>query len=217
LRATKGIVRVEALSDADTRALVEPWLGSGALLKELPLPRLVDATLEPGVRIDIAALARRLKSLAPDSVLDDHARWLARLKRTAETLIWSAWAILALIAVATAAAVTFATRASLSAHHEIVWLLHQMGARAGFVARTFEWHYCASALAASLIGAALAGALFAATGILEQAGLDVIPLLPPLNFGPFDLVWLLAVPAAAGLIALATARASVLGVLGRYY
>lgn len=67
------------------------------------------------------------------------------------------------------------------------------------------------------MGAALAGALFAAAGILEQAGFEAIPFLPPLDLGLFDLVWLAAVPAAAGLIALATARASVLAVLGRYY
>lgn len=217
LEATKGIVRARALSDSDTRALVEPWLGSGALLKELPLPRLVDATLFPGAQIDLDALARRLKQAAPDSLLDDHARWLVRLKRAAGAVIWSSWAVLALIALATAAAVTFATRAGLAAHHEIVSLLHQMGARSGFIARAFEWHYFASALVAAALGTALAGALFAAAGSLERAGLEPVPFLPPLSLTPLEFAWLLAVPVGASVIALVTARLSVLAVLDRYY
>ena len=217
LRSTRGIMRAEALSDSDMRALVEPWLGPGASLKELPLPRLVDATIDPGAQVDLGLLAQRLKQVAPDALLDDHARWLSRLKRAADAVLWSAWTVLALIAMATAAAVTFATRAGLAAHQEIVSLLHQMGARAAFIARSFEWHYFLSALAAAAFGAAVAGALFTLVGTLEQTGLDPVPFLPPLGLGPFELSWLLAVPGAASLIALATARLSVLTALGRYY
>jgi cell division transport system permease protein len=217
LRNTTGILRVQAVSDAEARALVAPWLGTDSLVKELPLPRLVDATVSPGTPLDLPDLARRLKQAAPDSMLDDHARWLLRLKRVADAVIWSAWAILGLIALATAATVTFATRAGLAAHQDIVSLLHQMGARAGFIAGAFEWHYFVSALIASALGAALAGGMFVAAGSLEGAGIEAVPFLPPLGLGPLELVWLLAVPVAAGLIALATARLSVLAALGRNY
>ncbi|MGH6878907.1 MAG: hypothetical protein ACREHV_16225, partial [Rhizomicrobium sp.] len=57
LRGTKGVTRVDRVSDAAAEALVAPWLGSGALVKELPLPRLVDATVAPGASIDLARLA----------------------------------------------------------------------------------------------------------------------------------------------------------------
>ena len=217
LKSTRGVMRAEALSDSDMRALVEPWLGPGALLKELPLPRLVDATIDPGTQVDLGLLAQRLKQVAPDALLDDHARWLLRLKRAADGVLWSAWTVLALIALATASAVTFATRAGLAAHQEIVSLLHQMGARAAFIARAFEWHYFLSALVAAAFGAAVAGALFMLVGTLEQTGLDPVPFLPSLGLGPLELAWLLAVPGAASLIALATARLSVLTALGRYY
>jgi cell division transport system permease protein len=217
LRGTSGIARAELVSEADTHALVAPWLGSGALPKELPLPRLVDATLAPGAAIDLADLTRRLKQVAPDSLLDDHASWLSRLQRAADGVIGSACGILALIALATAATVTFATRAGLAAHQPIVSLLHQMGARAGFIARAFEWHYFASALAASALGTALAAILFVVVSGLEHAGLAPVPFLPPLGLGLLELPWLLLVPLAAGLIALATARVSVLAALARNY
>jgi cell division transport system permease protein len=44
-----------------------------------------------------------------------------------------------------------------------------------------------------------------------------VPLLPPISLAPPQLIWLLLVPLAAGVIALATARLSVLAVLNRNY
>lgn len=216
LQNTPGIFHVQTLSDQESRGLVAPWLGSIAI-RDLPLPRLVDARLQPGVAIDTAGLQKRLKANAPDSLLDDHARWLERLKRIADGVMWSAWGIMGLIAIATAAAVTFATRASLAAHHDIVSLLHLMGARGGFIARTFEWHYFSSAVLAAFIGGTLAGALLLVAGRLEQSGVEPVPFLPPISLAPSQLVWLLLVPLAAGLIALITTRLSVLAVLNRNY
>jgi cell division transport system permease protein len=198
-------------------ALVKPWLGTGSMIAELPLPRLIDATVTPGAAIDLDGLRKRLKSAAPDAVLDDHTRWLARLRSLAQGIIWSAYGVLALIALATAATVSFATRAGLAAHREIVELLHQMGAHSGFIARAFEWHYFVAALIAGAIGAALAAMIYLAGGGLEFAGIEAVPFLPPLTLHLSELAWLLAVPVGASWIALLTARLSVLGALSRIY
>ena len=217
LRSTDGVVHADEVSQEETLKLVEPWLGSGAVIADLPLPRLIDATLVPGARLDLAALTQRLKQAAPDSTLDDHSHWIARLKGVADAVIWSAYGILALIAIATASAVAFATRAGLEAHHDIVSLLHQMGARAGFIARAFEWHYFISALFAASVGGALAAAFFVAAGGLESVGIEPVPFLPPLSLQPAELGWLVVVPAASAFIAWATARLSVLAALRRIY
>jgi cell division transport system permease protein len=59
--------------------------------------------------------------------------------------------------------------------------------------------------------------LFLAAGGLESAGIEAVPFLPPLALRLIEVPWLLAVPAVSGLIALATARLSVLAVLRRIY
>lgn len=217
LRKTEGIVAVTPLSEKETQALVEPWIGGGDVVADLPLPRLIDATLLPGAKVDLGTLAQRLKQAAPDSVLDDHTRWIARLKGLADGIVWSAYFILALIAIATAATVAFATRAGLEAHHDIVGLLHQMGAHAGFIARTFEWHYFISALVAATVGALCAAVLFSMAGGLELAGIEPVPFLPPLTLHLSELAWLAAIPVAAAAIAWATARLSVLAAVARIY
>lgn len=217
LRDTRGIAHAQALTQQQTLALVQPWLGQDALVAELPLPRLIDATVTPGAEVDLKTLSARLKEAAPDSLLDDHARWISRLRNLADTITWSAYGILLLIAIATAAAVSFATRAGLEAHHEMVELLHQMGARANFIASAFERHYFLSALGAAAVGAALAALVFLAAGGLEFAGIEAVPFLPPLALKMNEVPWLLAVPAVSGLIALATARLSVLAALREIY
>lgn len=213
LRSTPGIVQASPLSEEEQVKLVKPWLGAESLVADLPLPQLIDADIAPGSTIDVPSLSQRLKAAAPHSVLDDHSRWIERLRDLARTLIWSAYGILLLIAVATAATVSFATRAGLDAHSDMVALLHQMGAQSGFIAHAFEWHYFRAALTAAGAGAAFAAVLFLAAGGLESAGIEPVPFLPPLSLKPVELLWLITVPAAAGLIALGTARLSVLAAL----
>jgi cell division transport system permease protein len=217
LRATPGVAYANPISEEDTLNLVAPWLGKDKLVAELPMPKLIDATIAPGSSIDLPSLTARLKTAAPDAVLDDHSRWIARLKGLADAVVWSAYGILLLIAVATASAVTFATRAGLEAHHDIVALLHQMGAQSSFIARSFERHYFFSALGAAAVGAAFAGIFFIAAGGLEFAGIDAVPFLPPLALKMPELPWLLAVPLVSGLIAWATARISVMTALREIY
>ena len=165
----------------------------------------------------IAALTARLKRAVPHASLDDHSRSISRLGGIADTVRYSAYGILLLIAGATAAAVSFATRAGLDTHHEMVALLHQMGARATFIARTVERHYFISALIAAFLGTLLAVVLFLVAGGLERFGVEAVPFLPPLTLGWTEIPWLLAVPAVTALIAWATARISVLSVVRAIY
>jgi cell division transport system permease protein len=217
LRAAPGIAHAAALTQDQTLSLLQPWLGQDSLVAELPLPRLIDAKISPGAQVDIVSLSAQLKQVAPDSLLDDHARWISRLKNLADAITWSAYGILLLIAIATAAAVSFATRAGLEAHHEMVELLHQMGAHSNFIARAFERHYFLSALGAAAVGAILAAILFLAAGGLEFAGIEAVPFLPPLALKLKEVPWLLAVPAVSSIIALVTARISVLAALRQIY
>ena len=217
LNSTPGIAHARLLSDAEINALVEPWIGKDGVVSGIPLPRLIDAAVTPGAEIDSNALAAALKRSAPHATLDDHRRWLARLKGLADAVRWSAYGILLLIAGATAAAVSFATRAGLDAHHEMVALLHQMGALPGFIARAVEWHYFVSALFAAALGTLFAALLFLGAGGLEVFGLEAVPFLPPLSLKWIEIPWLAAVPAATALIAWATARISVLSVVKAIY
>jgi cell division transport system permease protein len=217
LHATSGIVFAKALSEADEMALIRPWVGNAESLEEFPLPQLIDADVRPGAGVDMVDLKNRLIRAAPHARLDDHGIWLSRLRDLAGSIVWSAYGILFLIAVATSAAVAFATRARLEAHKDMVGLLHQMGAQSGFIARTFEWHYWRAATSAGLIGAGFAALLFAGAEGLEIVGIEAVPFLPSLSLQPMEFLWLAVVPVGSGAIGLMTARLSVLTFLARIY
>src|ERR1700742_4327570 len=73
LNTTPGIAHAALMSDTDTEALVEPWIGKNNLVAEIPLPRLIDASIVPGEQVNIAALTQKLKQAAPQALLDDHS------------------------------------------------------------------------------------------------------------------------------------------------
>ena len=151
-------------------------------------------------------------------MLDDHGRWIERLRSTADVVVLGALVILALIAIGTAASVAFATRAGLAAHREIVQLLHLDG-RPGPVHRP--------RLRAALFpgGARGLGRGVGARGRprssppseLDQFGLPAVSFLPPLALSLAELCWLLLVPATAAGIAWGTARLSVISALHQFY
>jgi cell division transport system permease protein len=105
----------------------------------------------------------------------------------------------------------FAARAALQAHRDVVDVLHMTGARAGFIARQVQWRFFRLGGEAALLGLVVA-VLFAVL-IWNLAGIgEALPALAPVWN---DAIWFLAVPAAAALLAMLTARAAVARFLSR--
>jgi cell division transport system permease protein len=213
LSATPGITRAETLSRDATRALVEPWLGALDGDLELPLPAVIDVETAAGAVFDVNLLAGRLTKIAPGIIVDDHRVWLLQLIRVARTVESVAFAILILIGLTAIAAVVFATRSGLAVHAAIINLLHVMGAQDTYIARQFQMQAMMLGVRGGFIGGAAAAiVLFILTSM--TAGVDVA-LLPsaPLTLSQWPL--LIIVPVAAVVIAMATARVTVLRALAR--
>ena len=59
-RAAPGVAEVRAYSKEESEKLVEPWLGSGLHLDDLPIPRLIVVKLTPGTVPNFVALRQTL-------------------------------------------------------------------------------------------------------------------------------------------------------------
>ncbi len=162
ISATRGVTSARALSEAELRGLLEPWLGSGVDLDDLPVPRLIVVEVDPRAPPDIADLRTRLMSAVPTSSLDDHELWQGRLAVMANTLIVSGVGILTLVLCATVLSVVFATRGAMASNKDIVEVLHLVGAKESFIAREFERHFLRLGLKGGLTGGGLALAAFGA-------------------------------------------------------
>lgn len=213
LSDTPGIAAATALARDELVSLLEPWLGKGNVTDGLPLPQLIDATLTPGVAVDLGALAARLEAAAPGARIDDPALWLDRLADAARALQAVAVAVVLAIGAAAVGTVVFTTRTSLAVHRESIEVLHLIGAQDGFVAHAFAWQSLWLGLRGGLVGLA-----FVALTIFVVrhfgAGLDA-PLLPRLELTPAIIGSLAALPVASALVAMLTARVTVLRTLAR--
>ncbi|WP_340110367.1 cell division protein FtsX [Pikeienuella sp. HZG-20] len=198
LRAAPGVASAHALSDAESRALLAPWLGPDADIEALPTPALIDVTLE-GAGPDIDEIRRRFALDAPGAVWDDHREWRAPLVIAARGLRRTA-AIGVLVSIAALAAmVAVAATAALWSGAGVVRTLTLIGAGDRFIARAFERPFAVRAALGAGIGA-LAAALIA----LNMPRVEAIDVFVA---GGVGVDWRLAVlaPLIAALIASLTA------------
>jgi cell division transport system permease protein len=209
-RAVPGIGEVRAYSKEESSALLEPWLGSGLSLDDLPVPRMIVVKLPSG-GIDLAPLKRALAAQVPGSSLDDHRAWTDRMRTMAQTTIAGGIGILILMLAATVLSVIFATRGAMATNRPIVEVLHFIGAKSGYIAGQFQRHFLMLGLEGGVIGGGLAMLVFGVAGIATTwsagtAGGDQVATL----FGSFSLGWdgYLAIFAQIVLIAVVTAVAS---------
>ena len=160
----KGISSVTIIDEEETARLLEPWLGAGLSLDELPVPRLLSVKLETGERPDFEGLRRQLVSAIPNASLDDHQAWADRLTTMAGATVLIGLAIMALVMAATILTVVFATKGAMSSNQHIVEVLHFVGARDNYVANQFQRHFLILGLKGGAIGGIFAMLVFLVIG-----------------------------------------------------
>jgi cell division transport system permease protein len=213
LLETTGVLSATALPHAQSQALLEPWLGAGDLPTDLPIPIIVDVIVDTGARINYDDLGQRLEDVVPGARINDNGVFLSRLVTLARVIQLVGLVVVLIVAIAAVSIVVFATRAGMTSHRDTIELLHLIGARDNYIARRFVTHALSYGLSGGLLGLALAvltlGALALAARGVDQA------LLPRLSLDLTAWVALLCVPLASALIAMITARMTVLRALRR--
>jgi len=160
-RAFPGIGDVRPYSKEESTKLLEPWLGSGLSLDQLPVPRLIVVRKSTGASPDMAQLRRQLAEQAPGAVLDDHRGWIDRMRAMTGTAVAAGIGILLLVIAATVLSVTFATRGAMATNKTVIEVLHFVGAKNGFIAGHFQRHFLLLGLQGGAIGGGAAILLFA--------------------------------------------------------
>jgi cell division transport system permease protein len=156
IRAQPGIIEVRPFSKEESAKLLEPWLGSGLALDDLPVPRVIVTRVQPGTALDLAALRNRVTQAAPTASVDDHRAWIERMRSMTGATVLAGIGILALVIVATIISVSFATRGAMAANRPIVEVLHFVGAGDRYIANRFLRHFLRLGLEGGLIGGGIA-------------------------------------------------------------
>lgn len=212
-RKISGIGDVKVYTKAESERLLEPWLGSGLDLGQLPVPRLIVMKLdESGAKPDLAALRQVLMREVPGSSLDDHALWLDRLVVMANSVVIIALVVFALVVTTMILAVAFATRGAMAGNREIIDVLHMVGAADAFIADQFQRHFMGLGLKGGVLGAVSGALAFAFAGMAASMwaaspGGDQVESL----FGTFSLGW----TGYGAILMIGLALALVTGVMSR--
>jgi len=210
LSSVEGVAEAVALEKEKAEALIAPWLDDPEVLADLPVPRLVTVELDRRAPASTEAMTAALKARGQDATVDDHSTWMKEIKSAAGLTRWAAFGVFLLIAMATAAAIAFATRAGLAARRDIVEVLHLSGATDGFIARLFQVRFARMAALGGLAGAAGAAAFGAALRLIG-GGEGLTPVLP---VAWWDLSLTLACPIAAAGVAALAARQTAVALIG---
>jgi cell division transport system permease protein len=210
LRQTPGIGSVHLLGPAETAQLLEPWLGPGVPLDQLPAPRLIDLRRDPKGTLDVAKLREQLAAVVPDARLDDplpSAKKMWSAARRIEGILAAGVAVaLGLVAVSA----VFAVRTALMANRSVGELLHVLGSADADIARGFALR----SLRLGLLGGAVGALAALLTIVLIRGAGSIVQLPAPIpghgiaaNGIANWRVWavLSGVALAAGLIAMASA------------
>ena len=206
-----GIAQTRIFSKAESERLLEPWLGTGLDLTDLPVPRLIALKMS-GERTDLGRLRTKLTDALPGvASLDDHALWLQRLSTAANAFVGAGVGLVVLVLVATGLAVTFATRGAMAGNKEVVEVLHFVGAGDDYIARAFQARFFGLGLRGGGIGAACAILAFIVAGLITgsassgPAGQEIEAL-----FGAFQIGWrgYLSIALIGGIASLVTGAVS---------
>jgi cell division transport system permease protein len=220
-RAAGGVADVRTYTRGESERLLEPWLGPGLSLDELPVPRMIAVRIAPGAAPDTAALRKALAQEVAGVSLDDHRGWIGRMRRMATTATAGGLAIFGLVLAATVLSVAFATRGAMASNRPIVEVLHFVGAKDAYIANQFQRHFLVLGLKGGAIGGGAAILALALAGPVSDmfvgtAGeAEAAALFGSFSMGPMGYVLVVAeVVLIAGITAL-TSRQVVIHTLRR--
>lgn len=212
----EDVIDVRRVPQQELEALLEPWLGQQDLAEEdmLPVPALIDVRLAgPVTERRLVELRTALSASAPSARVDAQARWLEPVFDAVGSLQWLAAGLIALLAATSAAAVWLAARSALGSNRETIEIVHLLGGTDQQIARVFQRSVAVDAVIGGLAGLALGvaamwllGRQFAELGSGMVAGGSL---------GAGDWVLLFAIPLVGVVLAVLTARLTVLSALRR--
>jgi cell division transport system permease protein len=215
LGSIPAVESVRRIPDEELAELVEPWLGEmGTVGTDIPVPALIDVRLSGPVTPEaLQQLRGILAARVPAARIDAQSSWLAPVFSAISSLQLVSALLILLLAATSAAAVWLASRSALGANRGTIEIVHLLGGTDAQIARIFQRSVGFDAVLGGTVGLGLGlvailllGRQFAAlgSGMIAGGGLAWI-----------DWLAIAAIPLIGVVIAMLTARLTVLSALRR--
>jgi cell division transport system permease protein len=208
-----AVKNVSVLGERQIAELVSPWLGENFSMDNIPVPGLISMEIENSEKKTIENIRERIKAIDENSRIDTHEKWLNDLLRFTGSLQFGAFLLVLIVGVTTVTAIAGAIRTLMAVHSEEIELLHLMGAGDEYITRQFQKHSLILAVKGGIAGGIAASV--AIYIISELAGEMDVALLPEFSMQFSKLLALFSTPVVIGIIAMLTARITVLKALSK--
>ena len=156
LTGLADVTAVRAVPEAELAAMLEPWLGEGAASGDVPIPALIDVDLAASAGpAEVARIEAAVKAAVPGARVDAQGDFLRPVTDALAALQWLALGLVALVALATAAAVWLAARNAFAAARDTVEIMHLLGASQRQITSVFLRDVLREAIFGAALGAGL--------------------------------------------------------------
>nr|WP_232843198.1 cell division protein [Allopontixanthobacter confluentis] len=221
-----AVASLRRVPDAELEQLLEPWLGTGSGpglstvsgaasdTDAIPVPALIDVRLRSAVTPgDLDSMRRLVAEQAPAARIDAQSSWLRPVFSAISSLQWLAFALVMLLGLTSGAAVWLASRSALGANRDTIEVVHLLGGTDSQIARIFQRSIALDATLGGTVGLLMGLAAVLLLG-RQFAGLDS-GMVAGGGLTGFDWLVLAAIPMVGIVIAVLTARLTVMLALRR--
>lgn len=209
LQAMPIVAQSRQIPQEELDALLEPWLGGSSEAETVPVPALIDVRLGGQATPDaIEAMRMQLADVAPDARIDAQSSWLQPVFNALASLQYLALALVLLLAVTSAAAVFLAARSALGNNRETIEIVHLLGGTDGQIAQLFQRAVLFDSVLGGMVGLILG--LAAVLGLGYQFSALDSGMIASAGLGWLDWMLIAAIPIVGVVLAVATARFTVL-------
>lgn len=212
LRGLDLVQEVRVVPQQEVNELIEPWIGAQELSKDIPIPALIDLKLvNPANERELESLRKAIRPLSQTARVEPSSNFIAPVITLIRSLQWTAFGLVGLLAIATAAAVIISARSALNTHRETIDVIHLLGGTDRQISRLFQRRIALDALLGGILG------LIAGSGIiwLISSQLTAIEsgLVQSLGLAWYSWLIIAVIPILGMLIAMMTARSTVMRAL----
>ena len=132
---------------------VSPWLDIEGLEKtDIPLPVIINLSLQSTNTLEVEKLAFSLKAISQDINFQSHQNWLSDALKWANLIRLLSIAIACALLAVLVLALSLLVRDRVVLNRDVIDLLHVMGATDHYILKEFLWHLLAVALKALILG-----------------------------------------------------------------
>lgn len=194
--------------------MMEPWLGLNDAEDAIPIPDLIDVQLDrPVSEAELLRLQSVLEESAQNIRIDAQSSLLQPVYSALDSLRYLSLSLILLLALASSAAVWLASRSAFTSNRETMEIVHLLGGADKQIASIFQRSVAIDAFLGAVLGLSL-GVTVMLLVAGQFAALDS-GMVKGGGFGWLDWLIISAIPIAGVLIAIMTARITVISALRR--